>query len=624
MSAKEISVFVLGLMLVGFLYLMKHPSNQAQTFLSQPTNNQTVGIDIIDKNQSQPFDPSTKTPILDSILDIPALKINADTLIALTSDELVNSIEKAIKENRYFNPKQNNALFYLINLRSIDKDNPKLSPLQLNIQSQLDSVIAQAIENNDTKQLIDHIAQLKTLDTDNNQIKNLEKKLTTIKTINRLYSTGTQYLQNNIIIASDSHDAWHIAKQMTQIDANNSKTHILTTEVRTVLINNALRAAEETDFQLAQDQIEQAVLLDPNSEVVLFTQEQINQLKQKRYLWLEQQISMAIKHANVTRATKMLEQMADLGLSTNQLIEYKDEITRITILGKYNPFDTFADVALNKTLPEMVVMPTGSYLMGSQNGPKYEKPIHQVNINYGFAISKNEISVNDFKLFIENSGYKTDAEINNTSRIYDLKLGRLKNKNHINWQNNYIGKKSKNNNPVIHVSWNDALAYSQWLSQRTEKNYRLVTEAEFEYALRAGSRSTYPWGEGTPKQVIENLTGNLDKSKDNPRFRWKKGFEKYNDQYWGPAPVGSFISNPFRLNDTAGNVMEWVMDCWHDSYTRAPTDGSSWINPGCEKHVIRGGSWSSSIGEFTSSHRFKAKANFTDARLGFRIAVDLK
>ncbi len=70
--------------------------------------------------------------------------------------------------------------------------------------------------------------------------------------------------------------------------------------------------------------------------------------------------------------------------------------------------------------------------------------------------------------------------------------------------------------------------------------------------------------------------------------------------------------------------MEWVMDCWHDSYIRAPIDGSAWSNPGCENHVIRGGSWSSALDEYTSSHRFIAKTDFTDARLGFRIAVDLK
>lgn len=623
MSAKELSVFILGLILIGFLYLMKHSSHHNQTVLNQ-VEDKKIGIDVNKTTQSQPFDPITKTPILESILDIPALKINANTLLELTSDELVNSIEKAMTENRYFNPDQNNALYYLINLKLIDKDNAKISQLQQSIQHQLDSDISHAIENNDSDQLIQHIAQLKTLDANNQKIKTYEMQLTTIKTINRLYDIGKQYLQDNIIIASDSQDAWHIAKQMSQIDSNNKKTHTLITDVSTILVNNALRAAEETDFQLAYDQMNQALLLDPKSKLVTFTQEQINQLKQQRYVWLEQQISLAIDQTNETRAMKMLNQLAELGLSNDQLLEYKNEITRITILGKYNPFDTFFDVAFNNNLPEMVVMPTGSYLMGSKNAAKYEEPIHQVNINYGFAISKNEISVKDFKLFIDNSDYVSDAINKNTSRIYDLKSGRLKNKTGINWQKNYIGKNANSNDPVIHVSWNDALAYSQWLSHQTDKNYRLVTEAEFEYVLRAGSRSLYPWGDGSPAQVIENLTGNLDKSKDNPRFRWKKGFSKYNDHYWGPAPVGSFITNPFRLNDTAGNVMEWVMDCWHDSYTRAPTDGSSWTNPGCENHVIRGGSWSSSKREFTSSHRFKAKANFTDARLGFRIALDLK
>jgi formylglycine-generating enzyme required for sulfatase activity len=170
----------------------------------------------------------------------------------------------------------------------------------------------------------------------------------------------------------------------------------------------------------------------------------------------------------------------------------------------------------------MVVIPTGSFIMGSVKSSKNAKPAHLVAINYGFAVSQNEISVADFSIFIKNTDYKTDAEKKNSSKVYDIRTGRLKNKYHVNWQRNYVGKKSKPQNPVIHISWNDSVAYTQWLSKQTGKNYRLLSESEFEYVLKAGSSSYYPWGDDSPKQVIENLTGKLDKSKSNSRVRWLK------------------------------------------------------------------------------------------------------
>jgi formylglycine-generating enzyme required for sulfatase activity len=249
--------------------------------------------------------------------------------------------------------------------------------------------------------------------------------------------------------------------------------------------------------------------------------------------------------------------------------------------------------------------------------------VHKVEIESAFAVSQNEITVQQFGEFIQETSYKTDAENNKSSRVYDIITGRMKSKSRVKWHHDYLGKRASDKDPVIHVSWNDANAYILWLNQKTNLNFRLLSEAEFEYVLRAGSYTLYPWGDGSPAQVIENITGKLDKTRNNKLIGWKEGFSQYNDGYWGPAPVASFIPNQFKLNDIAGNVMEWVADCWHDSYTRAPKNGQAWVNPGCESKVIRGGSWSSAPEEFEPSHRFKAENDFTDPRLGFRVALDL-
>jgi len=260
--------------------------------------------------------------------------------------------------------------------------------------------------------------------------------------------------------------------------------------------------------------------------------------------------------------------------------------------------------------------------MGTDDGKTYQQPAHLVTFNYGFAVSKTEITVAQFKYFIKHSNYITSAKQNRSAKVYDKRTGRIKNKHNINSRHDYTGKKAKDNLPVIHVSWKDANAYTNWLSTQTGHIYRLISESEFEYVLSAGNSYKYPWGNTEPKQILGNFTGKKDrmkKSREKGRTQWNEGFEDYNDGHWGPAPVASFIPNLYGLFDLSGNVMEWVQDCWHDSYIRAPNDGRAWVNPGCEDRVIRGGSWSSPLSEYQTKHRYKATETYTDPRLGFRI-----
>ena len=623
MSGKEIAVFIVGVILVVFLVVMKNTASNSR-LIDAPdlvADNSQTPIPI---QQPKEFQPDTNFPTIDSILDVPQWEFDLQTLSTLTSEELIKSANLSIDEDRYFQPENDNALFYYLSLKSIDEANENLQILSEKITNKILDISNLAISESDTDNLTFAISRLKTLNSNHAEILNLEEKLSTIKTINEIYPKGLQFLAEGNVINADNNDAWHIAKRSFMLDTENPNSIELVRKVEDFLVAEALLAAEEIDFQLANSSLEQLEMLNPESENILPTKQRITDLKKQRLLWLKQQTESAIDTANLQRAEQMYEQLLMLGVDDEQFAEYNSEIQRIRIFGRYKPLDNFADFYKNSETPEMVVMPTGSFLMGNAQGLNNEQPLHRVDIQYGFAVSKNEISVKDFRLFIKDTNYVTDAEKNKSSKIYDLKTGRLKNKSKITWERDYLGKKSKDDLPVIHISWNDALAYSQWLANKTGKNYRLLSESEFEYILRANTTSIFPWGDGNPTEIIENLTGKQDKSKGVIRSKWEKGFENYNDKHWGPAPVGSFVANSFGLNDTAGNVMEWVMDCWHDSYVRAPVDGTAWFNPGCENHVIRGGAWSSAKEEFSSSNRSTAKSNFTDARVGFRIALTLK
>ena len=207
------------------------------------------------------------------------------------------------------------------------------------------------------------------------------------------------------------------------------------------------------------------------------------------------------------------------------------------------------------------------------------------------------------------------------SAVYDESSGRIADRRGMSWRNSYDGGKASDDAPVVNVSWNDANAYLQWLSTRTGKHYRLPSEAEFEYAERAGSTTRYSWGDGNPTKPLANLTGEGDRS---PSKRgWSNFFPHYDDGYWGPAPVRSYPPDAFGLYDMEGNVSEWVEDCWHDNYTRAPRDSSAWVNPGCERRVVRGGSWGSDPLQMRSAFRLSAPADTRSARVGFRVARDL-
>jgi formylglycine-generating enzyme required for sulfatase activity len=155
---------------------------------------------------------------------------------------------------------------------------------------------------------------------------------------------------------------------------------------------------------------------------------------------------------------------------------------------------------------------------------------------------------------------------------------------------------------VINVSWDDAQAYVKWLSGITGKPYRLLSEAEYEYAARAGTETQYPWGDdiklyGTP---MANCAG--------------CGSQWDNKQ---TAPVGSFAANPFGLYDMVGNVWEWTEDCWNESYQGAPADGSPF------RRVVRGGSWDYYPVYLRSADRFWVPSGYRIINLGFRVARTL-
>ena len=295
--------------------------------------------------------------------------------------------------------------------------------------------------------------------------------------------------------------------------------------------------------------------------------------------------------------------------------------------------------------PELVVIPVGSYLMGSpeREAGRYpnEGPQHLVSFTRPFAIGRTEITVGEFRRFVETTGYLTTAErgVMRGSLTRDAVTGQWEVVPSLNWRLGPQGEVSGESMPVIHVSWEDAYAYTKWLAYQTGEPYRLPSEAELEYVNRAGSDSVYSWGDNPPTQRVANLRGEHDIALMAANFQVStpgeldylnrgapspQDFAGYRDGYGDLSPVASFAPNAFGVFDTTGNVWEWAQDCWHESYQGAPADGSAWMDEGnCNVRVLRGSSWYCSPRYTRSANRWGENRYFRNMYVGFRVARDI-
>jgi formylglycine-generating enzyme required for sulfatase activity len=306
--------------------------------------------------------------------------------------------------------------------------------------------------------------------------------------------------------------------------------------------------------------------------------------------------------------------------------ELRQRIDLAVHYGLFRPGQVFTDALdTGGRGPQLVVIPHGAFRMGAPSGEadstEVERPQRNVRFERGLAMSRTEVTVGEFRRFIAATRHRARAVRRGYSTAYDERSGNLVRRGGIDWSSDYAGRPARDDLPVVHVSVKDATAYAQWLSERSGQRYRLPSEAEFEYALRAGSQTRYPWGDASPPDRSGNYTGGLDVSPSGRR--WQNAFPGYGDDSWGPATVGSYLPNRYGLHDLAGNVSEWVADCWHESYRRAPADGSAWVNPGCRIRVMRGGSWASSPAQTRSAWRLGNGADNTSARTGFRVVREI-
>jgi len=244
--------------------------------------------------------------------------------------------------------------------------------------------------------------------------------------------------------------------------------------------------------------------------------------------------------------------------------------------------------------PEMVVIPAGQFRMGDiqGGGSSDEKPVHRVSVKR-FAMGRYEVTVGEYLRFVRKTGSHA-PEWMETGSDYNIKTGTD------NHYKNLGSALTNENHPIVGISWHDAVAYAEWLSTQTGYTYRLPTEAEWEYAARAGTDTKYWWGND-----IGSNKANCSNSYCKDRFEYT-------------SPVGSFNSNPFDLYDTVGNVWEWTCSEYENKYNGKEKKCTS--KNRARRPVVRDGSWSDVAGGVRTADRGRNSHDYRDSVVGFRLA----
>jgi formylglycine-generating enzyme required for sulfatase activity len=240
------------------------------------------------------------------------------------------------------------------------------------------------------------------------------------------------------------------------------------------------------------------------------------------------------------------------------------------------PGEVFRDC---EDCPELVVVPPGDFVMGSGDTP-YEKPERTVSVPRPFAIGRNEVTFAEWDHCTDEGACKIRPD--------DHGWGR-------------------GNRPVVNVSWEDTKPFLAWLSRKTGQTYRLASEAEWEYAARAGTKTPFWWGRDAGGGRAQCVTCSVPLPEQQRT-----------------ATVRSFRPNGFGLYDTAGNVAEWVEDCWNDNYRNAPKDTSPWTKGDCRLRVLRGGSFTSPANAVRSAARFRYDFDVRYYANGFRVVREIQ
>lgn len=540
---------------------------------------------------------------------------------------LLKKAHTAEDQDKLLDPPETSAIALFRKVLEKDQNNQAALSALTRIGGAMRDWSIAALERGNEEEAQRYAAVFADLPHADSELATLRTRLKTLREVMPLLATAADMLRQERLLGDGDDNALAVYRRVLAIDPGNKVADVGLAQIERGFLDRALAATAQDDFASADAIFADASGIRPGSQAQLDARSQIEGIRRQRAEIVLAQARSALDAGNADLADQLGKNAQAISADLVGLDEFGTRLRNARLYASFTPGQVISDRFLDTSgsAPKVVVVPTGRFVMGSAadeaDHRDNEEPQRQVEITVGFALGESEVTVAQFREFAKAVSYRSEADRAGSGSVYEESTGRMVDRRGIDWDRDYKGDRASDSLPVLNVSWNDASAYVEWLAQRTGKKYRLPSEAEFEYALRAGTQTRFWWGDGDPKTKLANVTGDGDRSPG--KRSWGRAFASYNDGFWGPAPVRSFPANPFGLYDLDGNVSEWVDDCWHDNYVRAPRDSTAWVNPGCARRVIRGGSWGSAPDQVRSAYRLGTQADARSARVGFRIARNL-
>ncbi|MEM9302882.1 MAG: SUMF1/EgtB/PvdO family nonheme iron enzyme [Pseudomonadota bacterium] len=535
--------------------------------------------------------------------------------------------ERALANGDLLAPPNANALYFFQQVLDVAPDNVRARE---GLNQIADSLVTQARQaqaaGNDVRAR-SLLAQIRSFAPDYPGIDQLEADIGRRAEIEALQTSAEAALAAGRLDQPAGDNALETFQALLAIDAGSTVAAEGVAAVQRRLLAQAQAAVDADDLPGAQELLDRAETAGASGDGPASIRGAMADVRRARQIARLTAIEAQVAAGDVDAAEAALGELLGEGFPADERTAAIDvEIARVRRVRAFPPGTTINDdFSGGGQAPTMIIVPGGSFEMGSPRSDRdrgnNEGPQQTVTFAIPFALGQTEVTVAQFRIFVETTGHVTDAEQAGESTIYNVLSGNLKKESGISWRNSWQGQNAEDDDPVVHVSWNDAMAYAAWVAQETGEAYRLPTESEFEYALRAGTTTPFWWGRGAPRDTVENLTGEEDRMAG--RWEWPAPFERYGDDHWGPAPVASFTANPFGLLDIGGNVMEWVADCYVASLDGVPLDGSARPDAGECNRVLRGGSWATPPAKTRSAQRTTARPTQSTSLVGFRLARSL-
>jgi formylglycine-generating enzyme required for sulfatase activity len=401
------------------------------------------------------------------------------------------------------------------------------------------------------------------------------------------------------VIVSDDSIAQCIRELRHKLGDNDRR--LIKTVSRRGYLLNTIVSAEAPQCQPAQP----AVMMPPKAKPV-----PLGALQRLNIILLRHLNGLLAITAGVTLVAWLANYLLNSPVGSRGQISLAKSLVAVT-----QPRSSFKDC---EDCPEMVALSAGEFTMGSPGGERGRQDVEgaprRVFIPKRFAIGKFEITVDQFSRFVAETGI-TAGDLCHVIVAFD--------QGSLIWSQPNAsfrrpGFELTGRQPVVCVNWHEAEGYAAWLGRRTGKPYRLPTESEWEYAARAGTRTTYSFGDDETALCLYARFADLGS-----RFSWHDACRSDAVAH-GPLPVGSLKPNPWGIFDMHGNAWEWVEDCWTPNASEIPADGSAFSRPGsCEQGVVRGGSFAAASRRVRSAMRAPVPTTIHRYNIGFRVALSL-